>query len=92
MEYPKRFFTFFSEFEYRGLCFFQPKTFSTSRRMVAEILGLIDAAVSKELGNKQTNNQTNNQTDSLTDWRFYRVMKGFDSYSYSVYISMIYQF
>ena len=34
--------------------------------MVAEILGLIDAAVSKELGNKQTNNQTNNQTIKQT--------------------------
>ena len=38
--------------------------------MFPEILSLIDAAVSEELGNKQTHRQTH----SLTDWRFYRVM------------------
>ena len=61
----KMFFTFFIEFVYGGLCFFQPKTFCTSRRIFPEILSLIDAAVSEQLGNKQTHRQTHRLTDIL---------------------------
>ena len=85
----KTFFTFFSEFVYGGLCFFQPKTFSIPRGIIPQHFSSLVFAVSQELGNKQTHRLTH----SLTYKRFYRVIHLYGiplAWKYSVVVIYFY--